>query len=104
MEKRYQNRDPILETSGKVVGFYGREFYIFSNFSSFVVQWKGKTWSTSEHAYQAAHFFKTAPALARKIYKAKSAHEAYKLAQAFSDKAPKNWEKIKVDWKNLKAK
>lgn len=96
MGKKYQNRDPQLETSGKVVGFYCREFFCFSNFSSFVVRWKGKTWPTSEHAYQAAHFFKTAPALARKIYKAKSAHEAYKLAKANSDKTPKNWEKIKV--------
>ncbi len=96
MKKRYHNRDSELETSGKIVGFYGREFYIFSNFSSFAVKWKGKVWPTSEHAYQAAHFFKTAPALARKIYKAKSAHEAFKLAEANSDKAPKNWEKIKV--------
>lgn len=96
MGKRYQNRDSKLATSGKIVGFYEREFYCFSNFSSFAVKWKGKTWPTSEHAYQAAHFFKTAPALAGKIYKAKSAYEAYKLAKANSGKAPKNWEKIKV--------
>lgn len=41
-------------------------------------------------------FFKTAPKLAEKCYKAKSAHEAYKLAKANADKAPKNWEQIKV--------
>ena len=57
---------------------------------------QGKIWPTSEHAYQAAHFFKTAPTLAHKIYKAKSAHEAFKLAKANADKAPKNWEEIKV--------
>lgn len=96
MEKKYQNRDPQLETSGKIIGFYSREFYCFSNFSSFVVQWKGKTWLTSEHAYQAAHFFKTAPALAKKIYKAKSAHEAYKIAEVNADKAPKDWEQNKI--------
>lgn len=93
---KYQNRDPQLETSGKVVGLYEREFYCFSNFSSFAVKWKGKVWQTSEHAYQAAHFFKTAPSLAKKIHKAKSAHEAYKLAKANADKAPKNWRQIKV--------
>lgn len=78
----YQNRDPVLETSGKIVGCYEREFYCFSNFSSFAVRWKGRVWPTSEHAYQAAHFLKTAPKLAEKIYKAKSAHEAYKIAKA----------------------
>ncbi len=93
---RYQNRDPRLETSGKVIGFYEREFYCFSNFSSFAVRWKGKNWSTSEHAYQAAHFFKTAPALAKKIYKAKSAHEAFKIAKTNADRAPKNWHQTKV--------
>jgi ribA/ribD-fused uncharacterized protein len=41
-------------------------------------------------------FFKTAPKLVEKIYKAKSAHEAFKIAKANADKAPKNWEEIKV--------
>lgn len=93
---KYQNRDSLLETSGKIVGCYEREYYVFSNFSSFAVKWKGKNWITSEHAYQAAHFFKTVPALAKKIYRAKSAHEAYKIAKSNTDKAPKNWEEIKV--------
>lgn len=93
---KYQNRDSRLETLGKIVGCYEREFYCFSNFSSFAVKWKGKLWPTSEHAYQAAHFFKTAPNLAKKIYKARSAHEAYKIAKANADKAPKNWHDIKV--------
>lgn len=96
MRKRYQNRDPGLETLGKVVGFYDREFYCFSNFSSFAVKWKGKLWPTSEHAYQAAHFFKTAPALANKIHKAKSAYEAYKLANLYADKDQENWNEIKI--------
>lgn len=93
---KYQNRDSQLETLGKIVGFYEREFYCFSNFSSFTVQWKGKLWPTSEHAYQSSHFFKTAPELVEKIYKAKSAHEAYKIAKANADKAPKDWEEKKV--------
>lgn len=96
MGKKYQNRDPQLETSGKIIGFYEREFYIFSNFSSFAVKWKGRVWPTSEHAYQAAHFFKTAPVLAIKIHKAKSAHEAYKIAEINADKAPKDWEQNKI--------
>ena len=93
---KYQNRDPHLETSGKIVGFYEREFYCFSNFSSFAVKWKGKLWPTSEHAYQAAHFFKTAPKIAEKIHKAMSADEAKRIAAANKDKVPKDWDKKKV--------
>ena len=76
--------------------FYEREFYCFSNFSSFAVRWKGRLWQTSEHAYQAAHFFETAPKLAQKIYKAKSAHEAKKIAQANADKVPVDWKQKNV--------
>lgn len=96
LNAKYQNRDPQLETSGKIIGCYEREFYCFSNFSSFAVKWKGRLWPTSEHAYQAAHFFKTAPKLAEKIYKSRSAHEAYKIAKANAGQSPKNWDEIKV--------
>jgi len=91
-----QNRDPQLEMSGKIIGFYEREFYTFSNFSSFAVDWNGRRWQTSEHAYQAAHFIETDPKLYEKIYKCRSAHEAFKIAKANADKAPKNWHDIKV--------
>ena len=80
MSKRYQNRDPILETSGKVVGFYEREFYCFSNFSSFAVKWKGRTWPTSEHAYQASRFMGEKPKIVEQIFKARSADDAYRIA------------------------
>jgi len=93
---KYQNRDSQLEASGKIVGFYEREFYCFSNFSSFSVKWKGRLWQTSEHAYQASHFFKTAPKLVEKIFKARSAHEAYKIAKMNVGRAPKDWGKKKL--------
>lgn len=80
MNRKYKNRDPKLETSGKIVGFYEREFYPFSNFSSFSVKWKGRTWPTSEHAYQASRFMGKNPKIVEKIFKAKSADEAYKIA------------------------
>lgn len=96
LKTKYQNRDPQLETSGEIIGFYEREFYCFSNFSSFAVRWKGRLWQTSEHAYQAAHFLETSPKLVEKIFKAKSAHEASKIANAYADKAPKDWEEKKV--------
>ncbi len=97
MGRNYKNRDFKLETSGKIVGFYEREFYCFSNFSSFSVTWQGRHWPTSEYAYQAAHFFETAPDLVKKIHQANSAHEAYKIAKTNADKARENWNEIKVE-------
>jgi hypothetical protein len=97
MNKKYKNRDSQLETSGNIVGFYEREFYCFSNFSSFSVNWRGRDWQTSEHAYQAAHFFESAPELVEKIHQAKSALEAYKIAKDNDDKVASNWDDIKVE-------
>jgi ribA/ribD-fused uncharacterized protein len=81
LKTKYKNRDKLLEVSGKIVGFYEREFYCFSNFSSFAVEWKGRLWPTSEHAYQASRFFGKNSKIVEKIFKAKSADEAYKIAQ-----------------------
>lgn len=94
--KLKQYRDSELATTGDPIGFYEREFYPFSNFSSFQVEWKRRSWPTSEHAYQASHFFDTAPDLVEEIFNSRSAHEAYKIAKANADKAPANWEEIKV--------
>jgi ribA/ribD-fused uncharacterized protein len=91
-----QFRDPQLDTSGEVVGFYPREFFMFDNFASFQVDWRGRRWATSEHAYQAAHFFETAPELAEQIFQARSSHDAYKLAKANADQTPANWAEVKL--------
>lgn len=96
MKKPTQFRDPELETSGSIIGFYPREFYMLDNFSSFQVDWKGRRWPTVEHAYQAAHFFDTAPDIAEAIAQARSAHDAFKLARKYADKAPANWSEVKV--------
>lgn len=58
MKKFRQFRDPELVVDGSIVGFYPREFYVLSNFASFQVDWRGRRWMTSEHAYQAAHFLR----------------------------------------------
>ena len=77
-----QFRDPLLDISGEVVGFYPREFYPFDNFAAFQFVWRGLRWATSEHAYQAAHFFDTAPDLVEQIRDTLSPDEAYKVANA----------------------
>lgn len=62
--------DPIL--------FYEGEHYMFSNFASFAVEWRGVVWMTSEHAYQAAKFIDES--IIGQIRTARSAHDAKKLA------------------------
>ena len=79
----YQNRDPKLETAGKIIGFYEREFYCFSNFSSFQVEWEGRVWQTSEHAYQASRFIGKNPKVVEIIFKARSADDAYRIAKKY---------------------
>lgn len=74
--------------------FYEREFYIFSNFSSFSVEWRGVLWMTSEHAYQAAHF--TNEKIIEAIRNARSAHDAMKLTRANQDKKRPEWKEVKL--------
>lgn len=92
-----QFRDPQLVTDGSVVGFYEREFYMFSNFSSFQVEWRGRLWPTSEHAYQAAKYLDHDEEYAEKIYQARSAHQAYKLAKSDEGRSRR-----RPDWSEIK--
>ncbi len=74
--------------------FYEGPFYMFSNFSSFAVLWRGVVWMTSEHAYQAAKFEGTQ--LWDQIAGALSAHEAFKLARKHDGTKVPNWNEIKL--------
>lgn len=74
--------------------FYEPEFYVFSNFSAFALEWKGKLWMTSEHAYQAEKFEKDY--LKEKILQARSAHDALKIAEAHKDEYRSGWDDMKL--------
>ena len=75
--------------------FYEHEFYVFSNFSSFSIEYKGVRYMTSEHAYQAAKFSDIE--LAEKIKAALSAHDAFSLAREHKADERPDWQEIKVD-------
>lgn len=83
----------------KAVLFYaGESGYFMSNFSAFEVNYDGRIWKTSEHAYQAAKFQKNSPAY-EEIMSATSAHNALKLAAFNYELNRQNWneaEKIRV--------
>jgi len=89
-------RDPKLDVSGERVGFYPREFYPFDNFSAFSIEWRGRTWPTAEHAYNAAKFFDTAPEIVEAIFNASSAHDARKIAKASELLEPDDWHEKKI--------
>lgn len=97
-----QYRDPMLMTNhGKsleevdVVGFYEREFYPFSNFSSFQVDWREHTWMTSEHAYHSEKFAEIEPELYEALKSLKSAHEAFIFARDNKARQRTDWDDIK---------
>ncbi len=96
MELR-QYRDPQLTIDEGVIGFYDREFYVFSNFSSFEIDWQGEIYKTTEHAYQSAKFFGVDEDLVNDIRNTKSSHEAFKLARANADKVRPDWDDVKID-------
>ena len=78
----------------EMIGFYEGEFYMFSNFSSFVVEWKDKLWMTSEHAYQAEKFLD--PELQEQIRNTRSAHDSKKLARSMDDKKRSDWQEVNI--------
>lgn len=66
---------------------------MFSNFSSFMVEYKGVLWTTSEHAYQAAKF--TDMGISETIRAARSSHDAFKLGRTHADSIRPDWNEVK---------
>ena len=79
----------------KQIYFYEHDFYVFSNFSSFKLLWKGYDWMTSEHAYHSEKFTDH-PDLVEQLKQTRSAHDAFKFANANRDKYPSNWDDTKL--------
>ncbi len=98
MNRLTQNRDPqLIVNQPGTVGFYEREFYPLSNFSSFQVIWRGRLWPTSEHGYQASKFMGVHEELVEKVLLARSAHEAFKVARSHAECVRSDWAEVKVD-------
>jgi ribA/ribD-fused uncharacterized protein len=77
------------------VFFYEQDYYVLSNFSSFKIFWANKWFDTTEQAYHWEKFTE-APDVQALIYDAKSAHDAFKIAQENKSHADKNWNQIKA--------
>ncbi len=77
------------------INFYTPKFYVFNNLSANAIEFEGKLYPTSEHAYQAAKC--TSPEGKEAIRNARSPLQAKKLANVTyeADKDP-DWEQKKV--------
>lgn len=84
-----------LDTAERVC-FYEQEFYVLSNFSAFRVTFDGVDYDTAEHAYQAQKF-PGSPELQGVIRLSRSAHEAYKAAEAGVSWRRADWDRVKLD-------
>lgn len=97
------NREPgcVKPDTDTQVFFYEQDFYVLSNFSAFRLSWEGMDFDTSEHAYHWEKFAtddddQTRNGIAHAITEARSAHEAFKIAEAQKHLRRSNWDKVKV--------
>lgn len=79
-----------------IAGFMLDGWYAFDNYAPFQIEWRGKLYPTSEHAYQSAHFFTTNLELAEKVRQCRSPKEAKDLANANSDQDDPDWSNLKL--------
>ena len=97
MKQLQQNRDPFLRTTTPgTIGFYEREFYPLSNFSSFQIEWSGILWPTSEHAYHGAKFVPTSPELVALMSMQRSAHDVFKASREHNHLVRTDWLDVRV--------
>jgi ribA/ribD-fused uncharacterized protein len=82
--------------TGKYVFFYEQDFYVLSNFSAFSLMWKERLFPTSEAAYHFEKFPHNA-LLQSRIWLARSAHEAFKIAEQNKENCRPDWDVVKVD-------
>lgn len=77
-----------------LIGFYEHEFYPLSNFSSFQIEIDGILYPTSEHAY---HVFKFSdPKIQEEIRTARSAHDAFAIAQGYREQKRADWNEVRT--------
>lgn len=91
-----------LDTDDRVF-FYEQDFYVLSNFSSFTLQWRGSRFDTSEAAYHWEKFAGPGSDWVRGglvrllIASARSAHDAFRIAQDHRRLRRADWDDVKVD-------
>jgi ribA/ribD-fused uncharacterized protein len=89
-----RTRDGIMTAltldTDRQVFFYEQDFYVLSNFSAFTVDWEKHLFMTAETAYHWEKFIDH-PEVQLEIIRARSAHDAFKIAQNNKDKLSPDW-------------
>lgn len=88
--RRNQTKDDTM------AGFFLAGWYVFDNFAPFQVEWRGKLYPTSEHAYQAAHFLDTYPDLAEQVRQCRSPRLASDFANQHTQYDDPDWSHKKL--------
>jgi len=91
-----QEVGPLTLDTSKDVFFYEQEFYGLSNFSAFRMYWKGLDFDTSEAVYHWEKFSHE-PQVQDAIRLARSAHEAFKIAERHKVSQRPDWEDVRVE-------
>lgn len=90
------NTNRRLDTDSFVL-FYENDFYPLSNFSSFRVTYETIDFDTAEHAYHWMKFRASHWLVKDQIEEARSAHDAYKIAQSYRSYRREDWDDVKLD-------
>ncbi len=93
-EERTNEQRLSLDTDRRVF-FYEQDHYYLSNFSAFMVEWSGRVFPTSDHAYHYAKF-PDDHLKQMAIAVASSAHLAFKMAERWKQYRRQDWDAIKV--------
>lgn len=87
-----------LDTPERVC-FYEQDFYVLSNFSAFRLRWRGHDFDTTEAAYhweKFVHGDEAAQEVCGWIKSARSAHDAFKVAEKHKHLRRADWDAVKV--------
>lgn len=84
-----------LDTPERVC-FYEQDFYVLSNFSAFSISWEGHRFDTSEAVYHWEKFPNRLD-IRYAILTARSAHEAFKIAESLKAFRRPDWDECKVE-------
>lgn len=93
-KRQYPEYNRVTDTE---VFFYTPRFYAFDNMSAFSVTIWGKTFMTSEHAYQWKKFSVSHPEIAEEIFNATSANMTKKISNAHAGEVMPEWHQQKEE-------
>ncbi|KAG8903472.1 hypothetical protein FRB99_003250 [Tulasnella sp. 403] len=96
----------VTEDGPTVIKFYerGQPYFNFTNFSPHPVEYRGKTYPTSEHLFQALKFLDHRPQLAEHIRLASGSDRprvAFNEARRFAPEVRKDWHSVNLQMMDM---